>query len=78
MNSRSAKYFHHVDSKQEIDGSKKIQGRKEHIIIDTLGFSLAIAIHEANLRDSKDSPQAIEKYSCKFPCLLKILTDGSY
>ena len=53
MDSRSVKTSHHVDSDRGIDGNKKIKGRKEHIIVDTLGLPLAVAIHEANLHDSK-------------------------
>ena len=78
MDSRSVKTSHHVDSDRGIDGNKKIKGRKEHIIVDTLGLPLAVAIHEANLHDSKGAPQAIEKLAYKFPRLVKILADGGY
>ena len=78
MDSRSVKTSHHVDSDRGIDGNKKIKGRKEHIIVDTLGLPLAVAIHEANLHDSKGTPQAIEKLAYKFPRLVKILADGGY
>ena len=72
------KINHHVDSDRGIDGNKKIKGRKEHIIVDTLGLPLAVAIHEANLHDSKGAPQVIEKLAYKFPRLVKILADGGY
>ena len=75
---QKCKPFHHVDSERGIDGNKRIKGRKEHIIVATLGFPLAIAIHEADLHDSKGAPQAIEKLSCKFLRLSKILEDGGY
>ena len=78
MDSRSVKTSHHVDSDRGIDGNKKIKGRKEHIIVDTLGLPLAVAIHEANLHDSKGALQAIEKLAYKFPRLVKILADGGY
>ena len=78
MDSRSVKTSHHVDSDRGIDGNKKIKGRKEHIIVDTLGLPLAVAIHEANLHDSKGAPQVIEKLAYKFPRLVKILADGGY
>ena len=70
--------FSCVLSDRGIDGNKKIKGRKEHIIVDTLGLPLAVAIHEANLHDSKGAPQAIEKLAYKFPRLVKILADGGY
>ena len=78
MDSRSVKTSHHVDSDRGIDGNKKVKGRKEHIMVDTLGLPLAVAIHEANLHDSKGAPQVIEKLNYKFPRLVKILADGGY
>ena len=33
------------------DAGKKVTGRKRHIITDTMGFILAIVIHNANLQD---------------------------
>ena len=53
IDSRSVKTSHHVDSDRGIDGNKKIKGRKEHIVVDTLGLPMAVAVHEANLHDSK-------------------------
>ena len=73
IDSRSVKTSHHIDSDRGINGNKKIKGRKEHIIVDTLGLPLAVAIHEANLHDSKGAPQVIEKLAYKFPRLVKIL-----
>ena len=67
MDSRSVKTSHHVDSDRGIDGNKKING-----------LPLAVAIHEANLHDSKGAPQVIEKLAYKFPRLVKILADGGY
>jgi transposase len=78
MDSRSVKTSHHVDSDRGIDGNKKIKGRKEHIIVDTLGLPLAVAVHKASMHDSKVAPQAIEKLAYKFPRLAKILADGGY
>ncbi len=39
---------------------------------------MAVAVHEANLHDSKGAPLVIEKLSDKFPRLQKILADGGY
>ena len=78
MDFRSMKTSHHVDSDRGMYGNKKIKGRKEHIIVDTLGLPLAVAIHEANLHGSKGASQAIEKLAYKFLRLVKILADGDY
>jgi putative transposase len=33
------------------DGGKKIQGRKRHIVTDTMGFIMAIVVHGAGVQD---------------------------
>lgn len=79
IDSRSVKTSHHVEpSTKGIDGNKKIKGRKEHIVVDTLGLPMAVAVHEANLHDSKGAPKVIERLENKFPRLVKILADGGY
>lgn len=67
-----------MDSDRGIDGNKKVKGRKEYIVVDTLGLPMAIAVHEANLHDSKEAPKVIGKLVYKFPRLRKILADGGY
>ena len=58
----------YVDSDRRIDGNKRVKGRKEHIV----------AVHEANVHDSKGAPKVVEKLEYKFPRLRKILADGGY
>ncbi|MCI1647490.1 MAG: IS5 family transposase, partial [Bacteroides sp.] len=48
IDSRSVKSSHHVDADRGLDDNKKIKGRKQHIVVDTHGFPIAIAIHQAN------------------------------
>ena len=69
---------YHVDSDRGLDGNKKIKGQKQHIIVDTQGNLMAIAVHEANVHDSKGAPEVIKHLSYKFPRLAKILADGGY
>ena len=77
IDSRSVKTSHHVDSDRGLDGNKKVKGRKQHIIVDTQGNLMSVAVHEANVHDSKGARQVIENLSCKFPRLTKILADGA-
>ncbi len=60
------------------DGGKKIQGRKRHIITDTLGFILAVVIHNADIQDREGAKQVIENLRYDYPRLKKILADGGY
>lgn len=55
--------------------SKKVKDRKQHIIVDTQGNLMSVAVHEVNVHHSKGVPGVIENLSCKFPRLTKILAD---
>jgi len=79
IDSRSVRTSHHIDSKEYgIDGGKKIKGRKEHIIVDTLGLPMAVRVHAANIHDSLGAVDTIELLKYKFPRLKKIIADGGY
>lgn len=52
IDSRSVKSSHHVDTDRGIDGNKKITGRKEHIVVETLGHPINVVVHETNVHDS--------------------------
>lgn len=78
LDSRSVKTSHHVDSDRGIDGNKKIKGRKQQTVVDTLGLPMAIAIHEANIHDSVGAESVVKVLADRFPRLKKILADGGY
>lgn len=78
IDSRSVKTSHHVDSVRALDGNKKIKGRKQHIIVDNQELLISVAVHEANIHDSKGAPKVMEKLPYKFPRLAKSLADGGY
>ena len=78
IDSRSIKSSHHVDSDRGIDGNKKIKGRKEHIVVDTLGLPMSVVVHEANIHDSVGAHAVIDSMRGNFPRLKKILADGGY
>jgi putative transposase len=78
IDSRSVKTSHHTNSVKGIDGGKKVKGRKQHIITDTMGLLLSVSVHSANVHDSKAAMSVIEKLRYKFPRLLKIMADGGY
>jgi putative transposase len=41
------------------DAHKKVQGRKRHIVVDTLGLLLAVAVTAASADDGAAAPQAL-------------------
>ena len=34
-----------------IDGNKMVNGRKRHVVVDTLGYILAVVVHAANIHE---------------------------
>jgi putative transposase len=55
------------------DGGKKIRGRKRHIVVDTLGLLLVVAVTAGNLDDGTQKLSGE-----KFPRLKKIFADNKY
>jgi putative transposase len=61
------------------DGHKKVDGRKRHIVVDTLGFLMAVAVTTANLDDGTHAPAVLGKLTQeKFPRLEVIFADNKY
>ena len=61
------------------DGGKKIQGRKRHVLVDTLGLLLAMVLTSAGLDDGVAAPQLLGQIKpCDFPRLSTIFADQKY
>jgi putative transposase len=60
------------------DGGKKIKGRKRHIVVDALGFLLAVIVHAANIHDTKSGINpAIQAY-IGYPSIEAFCGDEGY
>jgi putative transposase len=61
------------------DGGKKINGRKRHIMVDTLGLLLAVVVTGANVDDAAGAQQVAGKLSVEScPRLETIFGDNKY
>ena len=61
------------------DGGKKVSGRKRHIVVDTMGLLLAVAVTSAALDDGTHAPRVLRKLSAtEFPRLCLLWADGKY
>jgi putative transposase len=61
------------------DGAKKIDGRKRHIVVDTLGLLLAVVVTAANVDDGAAASKVVGKLQLKdFPRLVAIFADNKY
>jgi putative transposase len=60
------------------DAGKKVNGRKRHILVDTLGLLLLVVVHAASVQDRDGAKLVLEAAVPKCPRLRKIWADGGY
>lgn len=61
------------------DAGKKVNGRKRHIITDTIGNLLAVVVHAADIQDRDGAKLVLKKLSAETKARLqKIWADGGY
>jgi putative transposase len=78
IDSRSVKTTRLGGRDRGIDGGKKVKGRKQHIIVDTMGLLLTVVVHAANIHDSQSAFWVIEQLKYRFSRMVKIIADGGY
>ena len=62
-----------------VDGGKCVRGRKRHIVTDTLGLLLAVAVTAANLDDGETAPELLAGLDAdRFPRLAVVWADSKY
>jgi transposase len=60
------------------DASKKVKGRKRHIVTDTTGLLVGAEIHPADIQDRDGAVLVIEAIHNLFPWLRHLFADGAY
>jgi putative transposase len=61
------------------DGGKKVNGRKRHILVDTLGNLLVVAVHPAGVADSVGAKLVLERLPLMWQRRLEVIwADGAY
>ena len=60
------------------DGGKKISGRKRHLLVDTEGLVMALAVHEANIADRDGARVLLGNVGEQFPLMEKVWADRGY
>lgn len=55
-----------------------MNGRKRHIVVDTLGLLLAVVVHAASIQDRDGAKLVLTKLLGQFPRLQLIWADGGY
>lgn len=60
------------------DAGKKVDGRKRHILVDTLGLLLLVVVHTADIQDRDGAKLVLEEAKQFLSRLLLIWADGGY
>ena len=78
IDSQSVKGTAESAEESGFDGWKKVKGRKHHIVTDTTGCVLAVAVHAANVHDSQGAYPLLKKLFKIVPTLRRIWADQAY
>jgi transposase len=60
------------------DAGKKINGRKRHILTDTLGHLVGVVIHTADIQDRDGAPFVLASIRSVYPWLRHVFADAGY
>lgn len=64
--------------KRGFDGYKKINGRKRHLLVDTLGMVLKVRVDQANVGDTHGARDMLEEVKDAFPRITLLFADLGY
>jgi len=79
VDSQSVKTVSFIDLDKGFDGGKRINGRKRHIVVDSLGLPFAIHISSANTSDNIGGFDLLWQLDSSNPKRLKLIrADGGY
>ena len=60
------------------DAGKKVNGRKRHLLTDTLGLPLRLVVHPASIQDRDGLALACARIRKRFPWLKHLFADAGY
>ena len=60
------------------DAGKKIKDRKRHIVTDTAGHLVGLAVHSADVQDRDGAPGMLSSIRRLYPWLRYVFADGGY
>lgn len=76
--SQTIKIAPFISQQTGVDGGKKINGRKRHIITDTMGLIIGVGISAANAYDGSVAIAIFGNYRHELKSVKMVFADGSY
>lgn len=65
-----------IGGERGYDAGKKVNGRKRHILVDTMGLVLMVIVHAAKIQDRDGAKILLDKAGDRFSRLQLIWADG--
>ena len=59
-----------------LDAGKRINGRKRHVVTDTIGLFVGIEVHSAGIQDRDGAPDVLKTVAARYPMLCYTFADG--
>jgi putative transposase len=78
MDAQSVKTVEESASISGYDGHKRVKGRKRHLLVDTLGLPLSIAVTPAGTHDKGGAWRLLAGLKPLVPRLANLWADGAY
>lgn len=78
VDSQSVKTTEVGGDQRGYDAGKKINGRKRHIVVDTMGLLLAVVVHAASVQDQEGAKTVLSKLTSGFRRLKVVFGDSAY
>ena len=60
------------------DAGKKVNGRKRHVVVDTMGLLLLVVITSASVQDRDGARTLLDRLKMAMPSLSLLWADGGY
>ncbi|MEK6479416.1 IS5 family transposase [Catalinimonas sp. 4WD22] len=78
IDTQSVKAVPFVQEARGVDGNKRINGRKRHVLTDTLGLVWGVVVHAANRADGATAQRVVAPLQGYLHRMKKILADAAY
>lgn len=60
------------------DAGKRVNGRKRHIVVDTLGLLMVVMVTTASVQDRDGGASILERLRFAMPSVVTVFADGGY
>lgn len=78
LDSQSVKTTDRGGPSRGYDAGKNVNGRKRHVLVDTIGLLLVVVVHAASIQDRDGAKLVLERLRHRFSRLRLIWADGGY